>query len=126
MPLLLAFGDDNLAAMSTAGKDEVNLHYLEWQSSQVTQDSTYTVWPDTQSKVSVIDDQSSYSRNYYPDFKWETDGINITVPGKDIFECEGAYTGAPPENMTYDFGYGKLSAGHIDATLGDKTFGTLG
>jgi len=30
MPLLLAFGDDNLAAMSTAGKDEVNLHYLEW------------------------------------------------------------------------------------------------
>jgi len=28
--------------------------------------------------------------------------------------------------MTYDFGYGKLSAGHIDATLGDKPFGTLG
>ena len=28
--------------------------------------------------------------------------------------------------MTYSFGYGSLSAGHIDATRGDKTFGTLG
>jgi hypothetical protein len=30
MPLLLAFGDSNLAPMSNAGKDEVNIHYLEW------------------------------------------------------------------------------------------------
>lgn len=28
--------------------------------------------------------------------------------------------------MTYEYGYGKLTGGHIDASLGDKPFGTIG
>jgi len=53
------------------------------------------------------------------------------VSGSTVIEnCEdgvtGGYDGYPIENMNYNFGYGKLSAGHIDPSLGDKPFGTIG
>jgi len=49
------------------------------------------------------------------------EGNNITVLGSTVIEnCEdgetGGYDGYPPENMNYYIGYGKLSAGHIDAS----------
>jgi hypothetical protein len=30
------------------------------------------------------------------------------------------------DDYYYFYGYGSLSGGHLDATKGDKTFGTLG
>jgi hypothetical protein len=34
----------------------MKIHYMEWDSHQVTTDATYIAWPTAQSAVSVIDD----------------------------------------------------------------------
>jgi hypothetical protein len=74
----------------------------------------------------VINNQSSYLRNTFPDF-WYMDGTeNKTEAGADIWGCETPYEGPQPSNMNYSYGYGTLTAGHLDGTLGDKTYGTLG
>jgi hypothetical protein len=126
LPLILGNYDS-----TNVGEDEVLVHYLEWQVAAITQDETYTTWPATNSSVAVINNQTSIARNTYPDFWYEIEGNNITVEGDLVIEnCDdgetGGYDGYPPENMTYEYGYGKLTGGHIDASLGDKPFGTLG
>ena len=79
---------------TNVGEDEVLVHYLEWQTSQITNDATYTAWPDRSSSVAVIDDQSIYARNTYPDFWYEVEGNNITVSGSTVLEnCEDGETG---------------------------------
>jgi hypothetical protein len=45
MPLLLAYSE-NYVGESTAGADEVTVHYLEWGVEQVYLDTEYTVWPE--------------------------------------------------------------------------------
>jgi hypothetical protein len=83
----------------------------------------------TNSSVSVVNDQSGYARNTYPPLQYVDPGNSsnvTTIEGKMIFDCPEDYNGPDIYDLTYSFGYGSLSAGHIDATLGDKTFGTLG
>ena len=170
---------------------------MEWDSNQVTADTTYTMWPSSQSTVSVINDQSGYAPSTLPDFKMDLDtsspGTLVrTIPGKVIMDELGDkyaehfrmskantwykeychwwnldqteeyqtaqkaslfssssgsfynynYTAYNEFNnvypitihdlsfditsLTYDFGYGKLSAGHIDPAKGKKQFGVLG
>ena len=42
---------------SNTGTSAENLiHYMEWDSNQVTSDSVYTAWPSSQSSVAVVDD----------------------------------------------------------------------
>jgi len=66
-----------------------------------------------------------FPRNTYPNFT-RKDGNSTEIPGKDIFCDFENYNGPPIEDLSYNFGYGSFSGGHMDATLGDKTFGTLG
>lgn len=120
MPLLLAYDQSN------AGEDEVLIHYLEWQTSQITQDPVYTAWPESSSTVQVVNNQTDYLRNTFPDF-WYMDGSTTkSVSGKDIWGCDTPYEGPNPSDMNYILGYGKLTGGHLDGMKGDKTFGTLG
>lgn len=59
---------------ATENVESVLVHYLEWESAQVTYDSVYTAWPDTQSSVSVVDRlQYNWTKNNYPQL---SDGTN--------------------------------------------------
>ena len=69
---------------------------MEWDSQQVTADSTYTVWPSAQSTVSVINDQSGYAASQLPDFTLDLDTsspgtLTRTIPGKLAMDELAAY-----------------------------------
>jgi len=58
------------------------VHYLEWSSFWISSDTTYTSWPLTSSTVTVLDDQSSYAAEEWPEVTVPLDSsTNQIVPG---------------------------------------------
>lgn len=73
---------------STESVKTVLVHYLEWESAQVTYDSVYTAWPDTQSSVNVINEIYDWNKDSYPDLWYNnTDGEDYSVSGNEYFYC---------------------------------------
>ena len=95
MPQVLSYDANN------AGADEVMIHYLEWQTTQITSDSVYTAWPKSDSTVAVINDQSAYLRNTFVDFWYQEPRFlsNNTYEGKSIWGCETPYDGPNPISL---------------------------
>ena len=75
-----------MTSWSSATSSESLVHYMEWDSEQVTADAVYTEWPSSQSSVAVVDDQSAYTHSTYPDF---TEDLDSSSPGTMVRSIPG-------------------------------------
>lgn len=96
----------------------MQVHYLEWSNQWVTVSSKFTDegylgWPDEQSDVKVIDDQSMFTPG------------EITYNGLKYFD-EETQQELFMNYLVPNAGNGSLTSGHLDLRKSYKTFGTLG
>lgn len=62
------------------------VHYLEWSSTQVSTSSTYNPMPSETSTVNVVNDQSSYAPNEWPDLTETIGSTTRIIPGSFLYD----------------------------------------
>lgn len=96
--------------------------YCEWKNAWQTEEN------ETMMKVSLFNSNpDEYDKDYADNFQTE-DGnwVNLYDVNEYPWNVKNIYQGIDLSQYTYDFGYGKLSAGHLDFSKNAKNFGTLG